>query len=183
MLRLALLCLAFALELSGCLNFRKVDDAKAPGDMLGLYHVTGKLDDSSCGAGALGSSERWNFDVKLSRFENDIYWLNGRETIVGDIGNDGLSFSILSETQTKISDPARGKAGCTVMRHDDAEAKLSDSGADVASFDGTLSFRYEAIDGADCSDWIGTEAAVDALPCSLRYDIDGERSGDISATK
>jgi hypothetical protein len=174
--RLALPCLG--LTLVGCLNFRKVDDAKAPGDMLGVYHVSGKLDDSSCGDGALGSTEHWSFDVKLSRFENDIYWLNGRETIVGDIDSDGRSFSILSEVETKISDPARGMPGCRVMRHDDAEGKLSDSGADVASFDGTLSFRYEAILGSDCADWIGTPGAVEALPCSLRYDIEGERSND-----
>lgn len=174
--RLALPCLG--LTLVGCLNFGKVDDAKAPGDMLGVYQVTGKLADSSCGDGALGSSEHWSFDVKLSRFENDIYWLNGRETIVGDIASDGRTFSIVSEVETKISEPARGKAGCRVMRHDDAEGKLSDSSADVASFDGTLSFRYELIDGADCSDWVGSEGAVEALPCSLRYDIDGERSND-----
>lgn len=182
MLRLALPCLGLALTLAGCLNFRKVQDGKAPGDMLGLYHVTGKLDDSSCGDGALGSSDKWSFDVKLSRFENDIYWLNGRETIVGDIASDGRSFSILSEVQTQISAPGRGKPGCTVMRHDDAEGKLSDSGSDVANFDGTLSFRYEVVEGFDCSDWIGTEGAVEVLPCSLRYDIDGERSTDGTTT-
>jgi hypothetical protein len=172
--RLALPCLGLAL--AGCLNFRKVDDAKAPGDMLGLYHVDGTLDDSSCGDGALGSSEHWTFDVKLTRFDNDIYWLNGRETIVGDIETDGRTFSILSEVEVTVSAPGRGKPGCTVMRHDDAEGQLSASGTDVESFAGTLTYKYEVVDGFDCSDWIGTQGAVEALPCDLRYKLDGERA-------
>jgi hypothetical protein len=173
-LRLAPSCLGLCLV--GCLNFRKVEDAKAPGDMLGVYHVDGKLGDTSCGDGALGSTADWKFDVKLSRMDSDIYWLNGRETIVGDIADDGRTFSILSEVEVKVSDPGRGKLGCTVMRHDDAEGRLSDTGKDVASFAGTLSFRYEAESGSDCSEWIGSQGAVDTLPCALRYDIDGERA-------
>jgi hypothetical protein len=97
-----------ALGLGSCLNFRKVDDAKAPGDLLGVYEVEGELTESTCGEGALGASDSWSFEVKLSRMENDIYWLNGKETIVGDIANDGRSFSIVSKVLVTVSEPGRG---------------------------------------------------------------------------
>jgi hypothetical protein len=164
--------------LSGCLNFRKVDDAKAPGDMLGVFQVQGDLKESSCGAGALGATDSWAFEVKLSRFENDLYWLNGQETIVGDIASDGRSFSIKSDVQVKVSDPGRGKPGCQVLRTDDAEGRLSDSGTDVESFKGTLGYAYAAVSGSDCSDWIGSPGAVTVLPCTITYSILGERSAE-----
>ena len=163
------------LALSGCLDFGKVDDAKAPGDLLGMYQVTGKLANSSCGDAALGAGAIWNFQVKLTRFDSNIYWLNGQETLSGEIANDGRTFSIQSDVQVTISEPGRGRPGCVVMRRDDAEGKLSDSGDDVESFEGTLSFSYAAVSGSDCSDWVGSQGAVDSLPCSLRYDLDGKR--------
>jgi len=170
--------LVLAASLAGCLNFRKVDDAKAPGDMLGVFQVQGELKDSSCGEGALGATNAWTFEVKLSRFENDLYWLNGRETIVGDIASDGRTFSIKSEVEVTVSEPGRGKKGCKVLRTDDAEGLLSDSGSDVESFDGTLGYGYAIVSGSDCSDWVGTPGAVTLLPCTMRYDILGERSAE-----
>lgn len=174
-MRLPLVALA-GLALAGCLNFRKVDDAKAPGDMLGTYDVTGRLASSTCGEGALGANETWKFQVKLTRFENDIYWLNGQETLVGDIASDGRTFSIQSGVQVNVSPAGRGSAGCVVTRHDDADGKLSASDDDVESFEGTLGFTYEASKGSDCSEWIGTEGAVSVLPCSISYDLDARRS-------
>jgi hypothetical protein len=168
------------LMLVGCLNFGKTDDAKAPGDMLGVYDVSGTLQQSTCGAGALGSTPTWDFEVKLTRFENDIYWLNGAQTIPGDIASDGVTFSITSSVEEQISAPEGAELGCTVIRNDDAEGKLSDSGTDVESFDGTLSFDYETLTGSDCSSWVGTMGAVEVLPCQMSYDLTGERSAEKS---
>ena len=169
---------SFALLFAGCLDYHKVADAKAPGDLLGTYQVDGALKDSTCGDGALGSTSSWDFEVKLTRFENDIYWLNGQEALVGDIASDGRTFSITTDVDVKVSDPMGAKRGCTVVRHDDAEGKLSASGTDVASFKGTLSFGYDTLAGSDCTAWVGSEGAVDLLPCSLIYTITGERSAE-----
>ena len=43
------LAVFLGLTLAGCLNVRKVDDAKAPGDMLGMYDVSGKLASGTIG--------------------------------------------------------------------------------------------------------------------------------------
>ena len=146
--------------------------------MLGTYQVAGALTASTCGAGALGSSSSWNFEIKLTRSENDIYWLNGQEALVGDIASDGRTFSITAEVDVPVSDAMGAKRACTVVRDDDAEGKLSASGTDVTSFDGTLSFSYGELAGSDCSSWVGTQGAVAVLPCSISYDITGERSAD-----
>jgi len=175
-LRAALLC--SALLPAGCLNYHKVANGKEPGDMLGTYQVTGSLEQSSCGDGALGSTSSWDFEIKLSRFENDVYWLNGQEALVGDIANDGRTFSITTDVDVTVSDPMGAKRGCAVVRHDDAEGQLSATGTDVKSFDGTLSFSFGAVSGSDCSSWVGTAGAVETLPCSMSYDITGERSAE-----
>jgi len=175
-LRCGVILLAFSL--AGCLNFRKVDDAKAPGDLLGVYEVQGELSESTCGSGALGASDQWSFEVKLSRLANDIYWLNGKETIVGDIAADGRTFTIASKVEVQVSEPGRGRAGCRVLRTDTAEGRLSDAGPDVEGFEGTLGFAYEAVKDSDCSDWIGTEGAVTSLPCELSYALTADRSAD-----
>jgi hypothetical protein len=139
--------------------------------------VEGTLASSTCGEGALGAGDTWNFQVKLTRFENDIYWLNGQETLVGDIRSDGRSFTIQSGVQVKVSEPGRGRAGCVVNRLDNAKGKLSDSGKDVQSFEGSLAFHYDTADGSDCSDWIGSDGAPDLLPCAVTYDLEATRTG------
>jgi hypothetical protein len=166
---------AFACLTVGCLDFGKVDDAKAPGDLLGIYGVTGELDESSCGEGALGASERWSFDVKLTRYEDDLYWLNGAEAIVGSIGKDGRSFSFETRVEKEVQPAERGRPACIVARDDRASGRLSDSGTDVESFEGELEFGYRALEGADCTSWIGTPGSVARLPCSMSYTMSAER--------
>ena len=163
---------------SGCLEFGKVDDAKAPGDMLGIFAVESKLKESTCGEDALGGGDRWDFDVKLSRSADDLFWLNGREAIVGSIDSDGRSFSFETRIEQEITAGNPGRPGCSVARDDKATGRLSDSGSDVESFRGSLRFNFRALANSDCSGWIGSEGAVGALPCSITYSMTGERKSD-----
>ena len=171
----SLALVALALLSGGCLNFGKVDDAKIPGDLLGTYAVEGTLDDSSCGQGALGSTSSWNFDVKLSRFHEDIYWINGREVISGDIEPDGVTFSFSTRVEGEITPAGRGQPGCVLSRSDRADGKLSSKTADVESFRATLTFSFATAEGFDCEDWIGTPESVAALPCTMVYELTGSR--------
>src|SRR5687768_6334338 len=129
----ALACLVPWL-LGGCLEFGKVDDAKAPGDLLGVYSVVGSLDDTTCGAGALAAEDPWSFDVKLSRYQRDLYWLNGREAIVGDIDKDGRSFSFDTRIEIEVQAALRGHPGCVISRVDRARGELSADDTDVETF-------------------------------------------------
>jgi hypothetical protein len=169
-----LLACALPLVLGGCLEFGKVDDAKAPGDLLGVYSVTGRLDDTTCGTGALRAEDPWSFNVKLSRYQRDLYWLNGREAIVGDIEKDGVSFSFDTRIEIEVEPPLRGHPGCVISRSDRAQGELSANDTDVESFAGSLAFDFSAIPGSDCTDWMAQEA-VPEMPCSVEYDLEAER--------
>jgi hypothetical protein len=173
-----LACLLLVCLSAGCLDYGKVDDAKAPGDLLGIYGVEGKLEESSCGEGALGAAEHWSFDVKLTRYEDDLYWLNGAEAIVGSIARDGRSFSFQTRIEKEVQPGKHGRAACIVARDDRASGRLSDSGTDVEGFEGELSFGYRALEGADCTGWIGTPGSVLRLPCDMSYSMSAERRDD-----
>jgi len=160
---------------TGCMEWGKVDDAKQPGDLLGTYDVAASLDQSSCGPGILGASEKWRFQVKLSRFQHDLYWLNGREAIVGSIAKDGRSFVFESGIEVDIPVEQGGDPECRIARDDVAEGKLSDDSTSVESFEGTLSFSYRPLDASVCESWLLTPDAPARLPCSIAYSMDATR--------
>jgi hypothetical protein len=147
-------------------------DPHQPGDELGFFSVTGKLSDDSCGADSLNAPETWTFQVKLSREGSTLYWLNGREAIVGDIDNSG-NFGFESHVDVKLADKRGAAAGCTLVRRDVASGALSDS---MASLSGKLSYAYAATADSDCSAFaIGTDGLPLALPCKLSYRLSGDR--------
>jgi hypothetical protein len=164
-----------ALSTGGCLNFGKVDDAKIPGDLLGVYEVEGTMTESDCGEGALGSTDRWNFDVKLSRFHQDLYWLNGREVIAGSIADDRVTFTFSTRVEGEVTPENRGRAACILSRADEARGRLSSDTLDVESFDATITFGYSAVQGSDCEEWTLSPEGVAALPCAMTYDLAGTR--------
>ena len=165
-----------ALSSSACLNFGEVDDAKVPGDLLGTYAVSGSLSESNCGRGALGSSDTWDFEVKLSRFHEDIYWINGREVISGGIAPDGVTFSFSTRVEGEVVPEGQGFAACVLSRSDSARGKLSSKTIDVESFDATLTFAFSAGQESDCSTWVGTPEGTETLPCSMSYELTGTRT-------
>jgi hypothetical protein len=174
------LVVCLAVTASGCLNFGKVDDAKIPGELLGTYAVEGSLIQSSCGEGALGSAERWDFDVKLSRFHEDLYWINGREVIPGGLSSDGVTFSFSTRVEGEVAPKRRGRAACVLSRSDSAKGTLSSNTLDVEGFEATLTFAYSAVEGSDCEGWVGTPEAVVTLPCAISYDLAGTRQDEHS---
>jgi hypothetical protein len=151
-------------------------DAKIPGEPLGTYHVVGSLDASTCGPGALGSSDVWEFDVKLSRDGNDLYWLNGQEAIYGRIAADGVTFAFDSRVEVPSVDPGPGYPGCVVVRTDTASGKLSSASVDVTSFGGLLRFGYAPQAGSDCTPLVGVDGGFAGLPCEIGYDLAADRT-------
>lgn len=151
-------------------------DAKTPGESLGTFHVIGQLESSTCGPGALGSTDLWEFDVRLSRDGNDLYWLNGAEAIPGRIAADGVSFAFDTRVAVEAIAPAKGQPGCTILRNDSANGSLSSSSTDVSSFDGRMRFGYMPAAGTDCTGLVGVEGGFAGLPCEMAYLIEAARS-------
>jgi len=164
---------AWLVVVAGCNGNGK--DPKLPGDSLGTFRVAATLDSSSCGAGALGSSDVWEFDVGLSRRDQNLYWLNGEEAIPGSIAADGVSFAFDTRVAVVVEPAGKGRLGCTVWRSDQASGTLGAATTDVVSFDGRLRFQYAAQATSDCSELIGVEGGFLGLPCEMAYELSGAR--------
>jgi len=167
---LVVLCLCVA----GCSG----KDPKVPGESLGTYAVTATMTSSTCGPGALGAKDLWEFEVKLSQDGHDLYWLNGAEAIPGDIAGDGVSFGFDSHVIVNAIEAGKGQPGCAISRTDTGSGTLSSAEPPVASFQGTLRYGFTALAGSDCQALMAVEGGFHALPCEMTYGLKGTRSGD-----
>ncbi len=148
-------------------------DPHEPGDAIGAFAVVGKLKDDSCGADNLSAPAKWSFDLKLSRKGSTLYWLNGREAIVGEIDKSG-SFGFQTRVEVTLSEKRGALRGCVMVRRDSASGKLSSSEEEL---NGTLTYAYDARSDSDCSEYaLGAEGQPLALPCTLSYSLSGSRS-------
>jgi hypothetical protein len=174
-MRLSVVC-AFLFLCSGCLGHGQ--DAHEPGDRLGTYHVSGALKSDSCQAAVLGVTPTWAFDVKLSRQDETLYWLNGEEAIPGTIASDGRSFTFQSGVVVTLDPPRGVHPGCVVDRSDAGTGKLSSSGTDVKTFSIDMSFGYAAESGSQCggSAGVGVEGGFATLPCVVSFSMTAERT-------
>lgn len=153
-------------------------DAKVPGEPLGTFEVIAELDSSTCGAGALGSTDLWEFEVKLSKDFDQLFWLNGREVIPGRIASDGESFEFDTRVQVEVLEPKPGILGCTLNRQDRASGQLDYRNETVTSFSGRLTFAYIPTSDSDCSPLMGVEGGFSALPCEMKYDLVGSNTDE-----
>ena len=145
-------------------------DPHQPGDELGSFAMTGKLGADDCGADALNAPQTWSFQVKLSRNGTTLYWLNGREAIVGDIDKSGR-FAFETHLDVPLSEKRGAAKGCTIVRRDSASGTL---GSSSTTLSGKLTYAYDATSDSDCSAFItGTDGSPVALPCSMTYALTG----------
>lgn len=173
------LCVLFALTalLGGCVEDQGElgsEDPRAPGEVLGFYAVEGALSDDSCGAETLGAPSEWSFEVKLSRDGSTLYWLNGREGIVGDIDDTG-DFSFETRVDVPLSETRGSVIGCIIERRDVASGTLTKSEDELTL---KLSYAYSAKPDANCEDFVGVTAPTPnplPLPCAMAYSMRGKR--------
>jgi hypothetical protein len=174
-MRCAVVFLPF-LTLVGCSGMMADRDGRALGEDLGAFDVSADLEESSCGPGALGSQEKWNFDIRLSREAAEIFWNSGGgDAVVGTLAADGVTFSFASEKRVEVIPQGRGAAGCAVLRRDQASGVLDETDAEVRGFSGRLTYEFESDAEADCAALVGVEAGFEELPCSMSYDLSAVR--------
>jgi hypothetical protein len=159
---------------AGCVGHGQ--DAHEPGERLGTFHATGNLTSDTCQAPLLGVTSQWQFDVKLSREADTLYWLNGEEAIPGTIASDGTNFDFQSGVDVTLQAAQGAQPGCIILRSDTANGVLSSSTTDVSSFSVDMSFGYAAEAGTECAGWVGVQGGFSALPCSVSYSLTAERT-------
>ena len=159
---------------AGCVGHAQ--DAHEPGDRLGTFHATGALVSDTCQANVLGVTNDWQFDVKLSRQENTLYWFNGEEAIPGTIGVNGTTFGFQSGVEVTLQAAAGVRPGCIILRSDSASGELSSKTTDVKSFDVDMSFTYSVKSGTQCAGYVGVQDGFAGLPCKVSYSLEASRT-------
>ncbi len=174
---LNLACVAVALNV-GCGEYDADKDSQIPGEPLGSYAVKGTVSRDTCGVELLGAPDPWTFELRLSRFEEDLYWLNGREAIVGRVGSDD-NFTFDTRLRINLGDSTTTPASCIVWRRDLARGTLHFTDDEVSSLDGSLGYHYDTPTAEECLGIIGVYGGVASLPCDLEYRITGTRVADV----
>jgi len=160
-------------------------DPYRPGDSIGVFHVTGKLVATSCGA----TPDPWAFDVRLRHDVTTLYWVQGDAPISALV--DATAKADLTTTATLTARPATANdPGCTMARTDAVELVLAPVTAPVTataatqltsatSFTGSLKYHFAAGDGSLCDDQLSDNGGqYAALPCDVQYDLAATRTGD-----
>jgi hypothetical protein len=156
---------------AGCSGVLAKGDGHAIGDDIGRFSIDGKLETSTCGDGMLGGPSNVTFDVFLSEAPPHVYWNSGPDSVEGDLARDGVHFDFESETVVVLPGSESAATTCTVVRTDTSSGVLDDPKA-ARSLTGSHTSRFAPQGRSDCAA-AAAAAGVGALPCTMRYGIDG----------
>jgi hypothetical protein len=169
----------------GCADFFGTKDLDAPGDAVGVFHVSAALDPASnCTELVAAAANPWTWDLTLRRDGSTAYWISGGSPLSGTIDSSGnLSFSFSQSVMVHDADAGAQVGVCYVTRADTFTAKLSASEGDAGpqSLSGTLTYQYSVPAGSDCSDIVGAKTAdhpntvYTNMPCFMRYTVTASR--------
>lgn len=140
---------------------------------LGTFRVAASESENGCGAGALGSSANFEFEIDLSREDSELYWGQRR----GIVLEPSLAFELEASMILKISERRPGTPGCAIQRRDRIEGTLETRrDGDVTGFAGSMSYAFVADPASPCSFDDQLAAGLPRLPCRMSYGLEAERT-------
>ena len=140
---------------------------------LGTFHVAASEAENGCGAGVLGASSRFEFEIELSREHSELYW--GRRR--GIVLYPSLAFELEASMILPISERRPGVPGCAIQRLDHIEGTLeARSDGEVTGFAASMSYAFAADPTAPCSFDDQLVAGLPRLPCQMSYGLEAERT-------
>lgn len=166
------MCLAVGLA-SGCWQFAPSDDDSDDDDETTTFEVSAEQETNSCGTTGVDLPESVTMSVDVTIDGHDVTWDDGTISADGDLDDDDVSFEVDDSMKVDMRDAGYTTYPCRIVRTDEISAAFDDS-ASPDSVDGTWKIRYEPTDDSDCSELVeGSAPVFDALPCSVRYDVEG----------
>jgi hypothetical protein len=174
-----------------------------PGEPLGTFEVAMKLEDNSCGEGAVYTMDGQHLSVELRSEKDECYWrVPGHPIMQGTLKDDHCRFTVTTvvasdaEDQTEsdqglmVPDPTKPqvempqKAVCQLLQTAEIVttiegAPLGDAGAGAgdAGTGRTLTATYDLAispsSAKDCADALVPDGPFKTLPCSVRYSLSG----------
>jgi hypothetical protein len=142
------------------------------GDDLGTFRVVATETANTCGAGALGSRESFDFALDLSREHSELFW-NG--SVRGRV-NASLAFEFRAEVRLELRAPRNADPGCTLRRSDEMTGVLEEeAAAGIVGFTGAMSYSVSSDTAEGCSLSELAESGLSVVPCRLDYLLEAER--------
>ena len=140
---------------------------------LGTFRVAASEAENGCGAGVLGSSASFEFEIELSREHSELYWGQRR----GIVLEPSLAFELEVSMIIPISERRPGVRGCAIQRRDRIEGTLeARSDGEVTGFAASMSYAFAADPTAPCSFDDQLVAGLPRLPCQMSYGLEAERT-------
>lgn len=142
------------------------------GDDLGTFRVVANEAANTCGPGALGSRETFDFALDLSREHSELFW-NG--SVRGRI-DASLAFEFQAEVRIELRAPRNADPGCTLRRSDAMTGVLEeDPAAGIVGFTGAMSYSVSSDTAEGCTQSELAESGLRVVPCRLEYTLEAER--------
>ncbi len=168
---MCVLVIVCAAGTAGCSGVLAKGDGRAIGDDLGRFRIDATLDDSTCGADAVGATNDFRLDVFLSEAPPRVYWNSGADSVEGALEDDGVHFSFHSETVVAVPSDVPAADTCTIVRTD-ASSGAFDDARSVRNLTGSLEYRYAAQGHSDCTTAMASQG-LQMLPCRMLYSMAG----------
>jgi hypothetical protein len=142
------------------------------GDDLGTFGVAATETENTCGPGALGSTERFDFEVDLSRAHSELFW---NEAVAGRI-DGSLAFELRAAVRVELRPATASDPGCVIDRADEIAGVLEEqSSQGVTGFAAVMSYAFESRTADGCADGVLEESGLPVLPCRLGYTLAARR--------
>lgn len=143
------------------------------GEDLGTFRVQAVESGNTCGPAALGSTERFDFEVELARADSELFW-DGR---AGGQVRATLDFEIATENTFTLRRSVRPDGGCAIARRDGVAGTLrSNAAGEIDAFDGEMTYDFAEALVSACTAEDQQAAGLPLLPCRLRYGLQATRT-------
>lgn len=142
------------------------------GEDLGTFRVVATESRNTCGPGALGSRESFDFALDLSREHTELFW-NG--SVRGRV-DASLAFEFRAEVRIELRAPRNADPGCTLRRSDEMTGVLQDEpSAGIVGFTGAMSYALASDAAEGCTSSELAASGLTIVPCRLEYTLAAER--------
>jgi hypothetical protein len=159
----------FATLLAGC--------GDGNGDDVGVFQVKGARTESCGDSGLLASAPEMQLKVWIRRVgESAVHWDDGTGKMIGQYDGTKRTFVTQRSVVADMREDFPSGLPCSIERVQKIEVTLDADPTVAKSFSGEMRYDYVPTEGSDCQDLVvGDTAIARELPCSVAYDLDGER--------
>jgi len=169
-------------QLGGVLALALFGCGELPGDVVGTYRISMKLEENACGEHAIYRLDTKRYSAQLRNEGTRGYWrVPGQVPLRGKY--DAPEFRFEYSSIVALGDPDAGPRRCRLLQGEvlsgsvNLEAAENEGDADAeqpAALEGEHELTISGEPGSDCTSALAPAGAFEELPCKVRYTLRGE---------